>query len=133
MRRIALSLVFLLFGAISALAQQVTTNPLPVYTANSSSTISVTATFQVVFANVANPTQSMRRGCTIQNNGTGTMWVYVHQQAAGTATKAASFQIFPPGTPGPNTFNCITGAGGVLQDQIDITGTAADTFAATEQ
>lgn len=116
-------------GTGPAAAQQI---PLPVTSQNLSSSITSTNTFQVVFAN--QPSLTRRNGCAIQNNGSNTMYVYVHQGASGTATKNSSYQLAPPGTGTQGgVFICATGAGGIIQDQIDITGTSGDTFAATIQ
>lgn len=118
-----------------AAAQTVTTNPQPVFSTSAGGSVAVTNTFQSVFAAKANPAQSMRFGCTIQNSGAsnaGSIFVFVGPIAS--ATKAASFELVPVGTGVQGgSFSCATGGGGVIQDQISVTGTSGDTFAATSQ
>lgn len=109
-----------IFG--SALAQQ------PPYAATSTITsgvIAVTNTYQVLL-----PLQRGRLGCTIQNNGTNTMYIYLDNTGGAvapsgivTALKLVAGQ----------TMNCAIGGVAVVSDQIWITGTAADTFVVTRQ
>jgi hypothetical protein len=92
---------------------------------NLSGTVSVTNTFQSIQASTA-----LRQGCTIENQSTtDIMWVFFG--AIGGATKAKAFPIgggsFPP------AISCAVGGLGVLTDQVSITGTSADTFAANFQ
>lgn len=125
----------LFIGVGSAWAQApVATTPSYVTTTGASGSISVTSTFQSVFAAVGAPGIGVtaRQGCAIQNTGSNTMYVYIG--AIANATKATSFQLVPPATGVQGgSFNCATGGGGVVQDQISITGTASDTFTATRQ
>lgn len=86
---------------------------------NSSSTITVTNTFQSLFARNAN---GQRRDCLVQNNGTNQMLVYVGPIAGATAGK--SF-VLDSGT----WFAC-RGTDLTVQDQISITGTSGDAFTA---
>ena len=75
-----------------------------------SSTISVTNTFQSVLV-AAN---GSRFGCSIQNQGTATMYVFAGPIA--NATKATSKQLAPPstGTITPSVFNCGSPGGPTL-------------------
>jgi len=86
-----------------------------------SSTISVSNTFQSIQALTTG-----RNGCTVQNTGTHTMWVYFG--AIGSATEATAIQL-AAGQP----VSCAVGGIGVATDQISITGTAGDTFFASTQ
>lgn len=96
---------------------------------NPSSTITVTNTFQSVFASAWNRNvgNGSRRNCLVQNNSlTGNnMWVYIGPIL--NATKGSAFQIVPTGT-----FNCAN-AVSVVADQISITGTAGDAFTAVQE
>lgn len=92
--------------------------------ANNSSTIAVTNTFQSL--QVYN---SGRSGCLIQNQSTtNTMWVYFGPVA--NATKAKSFML--DSTHGLQ-ISCSVGGTSVLRDQVSITGTATDAFVANFQ
>lgn len=120
----------LLAGAASA-QQPVITSPSRVGSVNASGTIAVTNTFQQVFASALLLAQP-RQGCAIQNNGVNTMWVFFGPLAS--ATKATSFQLVPPGVGVQGgSIGCNTGGGGVLQDQVSITGTATEAFTANRQ
>lgn len=109
-------------GAIAVLAgpalaqQAVVTSPASRVTTNASSTIAVTDTFQQIWA-----TQTNRVNCGIQNNSTGTMWVWTGP-AGGTPTKATSV-VLAPGT----YLNCAT-SGVVVASAVWITGTAGGEF-----
>jgi len=87
---------------------------------NASGTITVTDTFQSVFA--ANPT---RTGCKVQNNGAAAMYVYSGPIAS--ATKDSSYQIVAA----QSSFDCAIGFG-VQTDQISITGTSTQKFYANQ-
>lgn len=88
---------------------------------NASGTISVTNTFQQVFA-----VATTRKGCLIQNNSTNGNNQYVYEHGSG-QTVAKSYTLTPGGS-----YSCNRPAG-VVQNEIDITGTAGDTFAADSQ
>ena len=88
---------------------------------NASSTIASTSTFQNIWA--ANPGRS---GCTIQNNGTHTMYVFFGPIA--NATLANSAQV----ASGASIY-CAGQFGVVLRDQVSITGTSGDAFYANGQ
>jgi hypothetical protein len=122
----------LLLLALPASAQQpVVTSPSRVASVNASGTIAVTNTFQQIFASALLLAQP-RQGCLIQNGGASTMWVFFGPIAS--ATKAASFQLVPPGVGVQGgAIGCATGGGGVLQDQVSITGTATEAFTAARQ
>ncbi len=116
----------------SALAQNVVwTVPEPALSADYSGTITVTNTFQKVFSGANNTvapttgTSGARHGCSIQNNGTHTMYV---SEGAGIAssTLATSWQVAAGAL-----FNCNFG-NIVLSGEIDITGTSGDAYVAKQ-
>lgn len=124
MRKFLVSLALLL---VASAAYAVSTTPGPVTSTNVSGTIAVTNTFQSVIAANTNT-----KGCLIQNNGSNTMWVYFG--TIGTATKAKSFTLRPPGTGiQGGSISCATGGGSILTDQVSITGTATEAFTAASQ
>ena len=126
MRKIFLSLLFLI--SAPALAQQaVQVLPLQVVTTVVSGTITVTNTFQSVLANsqTNNPGARGRTSCTVQNNGTHTMFVFFGPIANATLTN--SFQLAAG-----NAILCQVN-GATLQDQVSITGTSGDAFVAAQQ
>lgn len=126
---LALAILGLVGATVPAGAQQI---PLAVTSTDKSGTIGNTNTFQVVFTFGGSFVR--RNGCLIQNNGANPMYVYVHQGAGGTAAKNNSFVLIPPATGVQGgSFSCATGAGGVIQDEIDITGTSSDIFTASVQ
>lgn len=115
----------LLLGASPALAQSpVVTNPGQVGSVNASSTITTTNTFQSVFAQATGAVR--RNGCTLQNNGSNNQWVFFGALASATTPKSVKM------APGTNVL-CANGAGGTLQDQVSITGTAGEEFFANRQ
>lgn len=118
-----LVLALLLVSASIVYAQSpVTTSPKGVINVNASGQISVTSTFQSVFA--ASSVSSGRLGCTLQNRGSNTMYVFFGPIA--TATISASVAITSA-----QTIYC--GFGGVvLKDQVSITGTSGDFFYASQ-
>lgn len=135
MRKLLLVSALALMVPLGARAQSpVVTYPNPVTSVDASSTITVTNTFQSVFtaAGGTGSARAARQGCLIQNNGSNTMWVFAGPIA--NATKATSFQLIAPttGVQG-GSFSCATGGGGILQDQISITGTSGDAFTAKRQ
>jgi hypothetical protein len=85
------------------------------------STIAVTNTFQVALTGA----NGNRYGCTIQNNGTHTMWAFF---GSGTASESASLQI-----PAAGTIYCATAGGPVAQDEVQITGTSGDAYVVVSQ
>ena len=90
----------------------------PVVTTTTSGTIAITNTFQQLTAQV-----TTRRGCTLQNLGTHTMYVFFGSSpSVGTAYQLAVGQ----------TIMCAAGSI-VLSDAIQITGTAGDAFVLTSQ
>lgn len=129
------AVALLAFGLRPCSAQQfVTTIPAPASSAggDASGTIAVTNTFQKLFAGAGNSiaptvgTPGARHGCSVQNNGTHTMYV---SESLGVAASAltTSWQIAASG----GLFNCNFG-GVVLFGEIDITGTSGDTFVAKQ-
>ena len=103
----------------------VTTYPQGRSTVNVSSTITTTNTFQSLFPVVVGGISAQRASCTIQNNGTHTMYVFAGPIA--NATLANSVQV-----PAGQFFYCYTGVI-TISDQISITGTAGDAFYAAYQ
>lgn len=138
MRRLRLiglaGLTALWLAAPAAAQQPVWTVPQPGTSAaagNASGSIAVTNTFQKVFSGTSSAPGALpgsggtRHGCTIQNNGTNTMWV-----AEGTTAAAASKNASAVLAAGQVYF-CNAG-GTVLTGEIDITGTAGDKFYAAQ-
>ena len=105
---------------LHAFAQQaVTTLPGPRNADPSfSSTIAVTNTFQAVFT-----ANTSRTGCTIQNNGTNSMWVYFVPNPAGAAATKGASAVLAAG----QSLNCSV-FGMNLTNAVQITGTSADAF-----
>jgi hypothetical protein len=88
---------------------------------NASSTITTTNTFQSIWA-----ANSGRSGCTIENNGTHTMYVFFGPIANATLTNSAQVAT-------GNSIHCAEQFGVVLRDQVSITGTSGDAFYANGQ
>lgn len=129
LRGAGLLLAMLLSGVPPAGAQTgqpVLTNPSPVRNANASSTITVTNTFQTVFADPGST--RIRQGCLVQNKGANAMYVFFGLLADATLTKSYILDS----THGL-AINCATTGGGVAQDAIQITGTSGDSFAASQE
>ena len=125
MKRLLLSSAILVSMAIPAISQQtVITQPQGVTTLNGSGTIAVTNTFQSVFA--ASTNTRGRTGCTLQNNGADAMYVFFGPIASATLGKSVKLLT-------GQSVSCATSAGGVLKDQVSITGTSTETFYAAEQ
>lgn len=121
---ISLLLLGLLLFSPSAHAQNpVITQPYVVTSSNASGTISVTNTFQSIW--VADTTITGRVACTIQNNGTNSMWVFFGPIA--NATKGTSVVL----SAGDRAYCGINGV--ILHDQVSITGTSGDAFYAAKQ
>jgi hypothetical protein len=87
---------------------------------NESSTIATTNTFQAVF-----PSNLNRQGCTIQNNGTNSMWVFFGATAS--ATKGTSV-VLAAGQAAYCGSGLLT-----YQGVVAITGTMGDAFYAAGQ
>lgn len=112
---------FLLLAPLPALAQStVRTTPFGVVTTNLSSAVAVTNTFQSI--QTAN---TERKSCLIQNNGSNNMKVYFGPIASATGSNSV---VLSAGS----YVNCTAG-GIVLTDQVSITGTAGDAYAANFQ
>ena len=107
---ILISLGALLFGALAQ-----------VMTVATNGTITVTNTFQLALA----PANGGRLGCTVQNQGTHTMYVF---PGAGTASEAKSLQL----TAGAQMTCGLAGSSqninAIMQDELQITGTSGDAF-----
>lgn len=122
--RYLLSILVLALSISFANAQNpVITLPNPVVSDNASSTIAATNTFQSIW--VLDTAVTGRTACTVQNNGTNTMWVFFGPIAD--ATKGKSVVL----TAGQATY-CNSGIV-VLKDQVSITGTSGDAFYAARQ
>lgn len=113
-------LVFLLLIAGPAFAQSVVLDSNSIQP-NASSTIASTNVFQQVW-----PANGGRKSCTIQNNSTHTMFLYLGPIVNATTTNSA--QLLASG----GSANCNVGPI-VSSDQISITGTSGDAFYANQQ
>lgn len=124
MKRFLLILT-LIVGSVSLASAQspVITQPYAVTSQNYSAAIATTNTFQSIWS--ANTTTRGRAGCTIQNNGSSTMYVYFGPIAS--ATTPNSIQLS-----GGQSVRC-NNSGITLQDQVSITGTAGQRFFAGQQ
>lgn len=107
--------MFDLVGPVPAKAGDV---PLARLTTQTKVTIAVTNTF----ISIAKLNQN-RVGCTIQNNGTHTMFVFLDSTGGATppSDTTTSFQLAAAAS-----FNCNIGGGAVAGDEIWLTGTGAD-------
>jgi hypothetical protein len=144
--KLALTLALALLALPCWAQTPVIATPIPGYTGAgaASSTITVTNTFQQVFAAtpvqiIQGPTGSNapRRAGVIQNTGSNNMWVWFGGNASSCAgaTKATSIMLGPNasgiGNPGQSvSFN---NGDAVAADLVCITGTATDTFYANQQ
>lgn len=110
----------LLALALPVAAQQVVqTVPSARTSNNASSTIAVTNTFQSLWAS-----NSARGGCSIQNNGANSMWVFFGPIA--NASKATSVVL------AANQSLACAQSGVSATDQVSITGTSGDAFFAVQ-
>lgn len=92
----------------------------PIASVNVSGTIAVTNTFQSIIARNTN-----RSGCTVQNTGTNTMYVFFGPLAD--ASTAASVKLAAG-----QAVSCNNGPV-TLIDEVSITGTATEAFFAAHQ
>jgi ABC-type amino acid transport substrate-binding protein len=106
-------------AALLALAPRVRAQNAPAAAINASTTIAVTNTFQTVFSR--NPS---RQGCSIQNTGTNSMYVYFDVAANATIAKSVKLSA-------GNSVTCNIG-NTTLLNAVVITGTATETFYAAE-
>ena len=120
MKRILLAALLLIGGMAGALAASGSQLWSP-QTLTANSTIAVTNTFQVALA----APSGNRNGCTVQNQGPHTMYVYFGVSAS--ATTALSYQV----SPGQTIYCSVNNI--VLQDIVNITGTAGDAYIVTSQ
>lgn len=123
MKRFLLSLLLIANASLAFAQSPVITQPYNVTSQNYSSTIAVTNTFQSIWP--ANTTSRGRAGCTVQNNGTNSMYVYFGAIANATTTNSVKLAA---GQSVQCNVNGIT-----LQDQVSITGTSGDAFYAAQQ
>lgn len=121
--RVVLFLAVALVGLVSvAEAQQpVLTSPLRVSNNNRSGTIIATDTFQSIAA-AETSTQRGRTGCLVQNLSTNNK-MYVFFGPIASALTTTSIMIA-----GGQTVSCATTSGGVITDQVSVTGTVGDAF-----
>jgi len=102
----------------------VVTKPLQIVNVdNQSSTVAVTNTFQQVFP--ASTSVSGRTACTIQNTGTNPMYVFFGATADATIAKSVKIIAGQPVTCDSNNT--------VLKTAVQITGTATETYYASQQ
>jgi hypothetical protein len=128
-KALALVPVLLALAGVALAQQAVVTIPAGATTAgaNASSTIAVTNTFQQVFAAAQGVAgvAAARKGCTIVNYGSNTMWV-TEGYAVASALKANAIQLAVG-----QAYYCDVGTT-VLQGLVSITGTAAEAFYAAQ-
>lgn len=113
------SLLLALSASLLLLSGAEAQTPQRVATATTSVTISVSDTFQQALASAS------RNSCTIQYKGTHTGYVYFGTTANATETKAFTLAQ-------GQSVNCLVG-GVVLTDAVQVTATAGDVFAVTQQ
>lgn len=106
-------------GAGAGAQQSVALGP----STNTPGTITATSAFQTALAAPVAP--AVRGGCLIQNQGTNGM--SVNLGGLGSATLAKSITLLAG-----QTFSC-AGPNGVVQDVVNITGTAGDAFLVVNQ
>ena len=122
MKRLILAILAL--GVSFAYAQSpVITQPLGVSSYDRSGSIAITNTFQSVMAASTNITG--RTGCTVQNNGSNSMFVFFGVIASAITPDSVKL------APGQSVM-CSTGVT-VIKDQVSITGTSGEQFFAAEQ
>ena len=121
---IAVAVLVLALAMRHANAQSaVRTQPLNVASTNASGTVTSTNVFQSVFAAITGNQQ--RSSCTVQNNGTHTMFVFFGPIANALTTSSVAL------TAGQATTCSVNGV--VLKDQVSITGTTTENFFAAQQ
>lgn len=121
MKRLSALLLLLALSAPAFAQQNVFTLPYPAPSNGSTAGVIVsTNTFQQAI-----PAFPTRRGCTIQNNGTNNMRVFIG--AIGSASTTNSF-ILAAG----QSLNCNSGPI-ILNDAVNITGTSGDAFVWSQQ
>lgn len=92
-----------------------------------STTVTLTSTFQSVFAAAsASATNKGRAGCLIVNNSATTLWIYPGAISGATTPKSISLAQ-------NGQFTCQIGPSAVIQDQISVTGTTGAPFFAVAQ
>lgn len=124
MKRLFLIVALIIGASFPAYAQSpVITQPYAVNSQNFSSTITSTNVFQSIWA--ANTNTRGRAGCTVQNNGASTMYVFFGPIAS--ATTPSSVQL----STGQAVMCNVSGI--TLQDQVSITGTSGQAFFAGQQ
>jgi hypothetical protein len=135
LRHGAFALVLLLISpALADQAAPVQTIPYPATTAggNASGTISPGgSTFQLLFAATGpgvsgSGVSAPRKGCTIINNGSHTMYV-----TEGLGTVASTTALAVP-VPAGGPYYCASPGNTVLTGEIDITGTNGEAFYAAQ-
>jgi hypothetical protein len=134
MTKVRVGLLTCALGLVPSLAlaqQAVVTSPGSVYTTDASGTIGTSNTFQSVFPAAGNA--APRKGCLLVNVSTSRQWVYFGSLV--NAATPSSVPMEPAGVVGAlgGNVSCATGAGGTLQDQISISGTAGANYVAKQQ
>jgi len=123
-QKLFLILSLLLLPTLAEAQTTVVTKPLQLTAVdNQSSTIAVTNTFQQIFA--ASASVSGRVACTIQNTGTNAMYVFFGATANATIAKSVKLTAGQAVTCDYNNT--------VLKLAVQITGTATETYYASQQ
>jgi len=135
LKRLIFVLVLTLLPLCALAQQPVVTMPMAVTSTNASGTITVTNTFQQIWPATSGSTgggAGVRRGCIVVNTGTHVQYVFF---GSGTATTATSIPLNPASVAGQlgGYVTCGSVGGTVAQDQVQITGTAGDTFTAMQE
>lgn len=109
------------FFALSVSTSPVTAQSIPLSSTNLSGTIASSGTFQQIQGQTNN-----RNGCTIQNTGSHTQYVFFGPIA--NATTPVAVELSPS-----QSVNCSVASNIVLKDAVSISGTSGDTFFANFQ
>lgn len=121
MKKILCVLIWSFCASSFALAQApVVTLPYGVTSANASTIVATTNTFQSIWA-----ANAARASCTIQNKGSATLYVFFGAIASALTTNSVQL------TTG-QAVSCNAG-GAVLRDQVSVTGTTGGAFYAAQQ
>lgn len=122
--KILIFILLLLCPQLALAQEKVFTLPSPLVNVdNESSTIAVTNTFQQIFP--ASTATTGRVGCTIQNTGTNSMYVFFGTTAAATIAKSIKLVA------GQSAFCDSNNT--VIKTAVQITGTATETYYASQQ
>lgn len=120
MKKLILALIMAMAPSVAFAQGLIQTKPYGVTTAdNQSSTISVTNTFQQVFAASVG-----RTSCSIQNNGSNAMYVFFGDTSVATIAKSVKLSA-------GQSVNCDSNDV-VIRTAVQITGTSTDVYYATQ-